>query len=79
MIIYTDHSALKHLLNKPDSKPQLIRWVLLLKEFALEIWDKKGTKNVMVDHVARLPTPLRKEGECDLPIDDSFPNGHLLL
>ena len=30
VIIYTDHSALKHLLDKGDSKPELIRWVLLL-------------------------------------------------
>jgi len=28
--IYTDHSAIKHLLSKNDSKPRLIRWVLLL-------------------------------------------------
>ena len=25
VIIYTDHSALKYLLNKPDTKPRLIR------------------------------------------------------
>nr|GEW20265.1 reverse transcriptase domain-containing protein [Tanacetum cinerariifolium] len=29
-IVYTDHSALKYLLSKQDSKPRLIRWVLLL-------------------------------------------------
>jgi len=28
--IYTNHSAIKHLLSKNDSKPRLIRWVLLL-------------------------------------------------
>jgi len=77
VIIYTDHSALKHLLDKVDSKPQLIRWVLLLQEFALEIQDKKGTENVVADNLSRLPTPLRKEGECDLPINDFFLNNHL--
>ena len=44
MIVYTDHSALKYLLNKSDAKPRLIRWVLLLQEFNLEIKDKKGHK-----------------------------------
>nr|GEW79835.1 reverse transcriptase domain-containing protein [Tanacetum cinerariifolium] len=29
-IVYTDHSALKYLLNKQDTKPRLLRWVLLL-------------------------------------------------
>nr|GEV17408.1 uncharacterized mitochondrial protein AtMg00810-like [Tanacetum cinerariifolium] len=31
-IVYTDHSALKYLLNKQDAKPRLLRWVLLLSE-----------------------------------------------
>jgi len=31
--VYSDHSALKHLLEKKDSKPRLIRWMLLLQEF----------------------------------------------
>ncbi|XP_073137485.1 uncharacterized protein [Henckelia pumila] len=31
--IYTDHSAIKHLLAKKDAKPRLIRWILLLQEF----------------------------------------------
>ena len=30
VIVYTDHSALKHLLEKKDAKPRLIRWILLL-------------------------------------------------
>jgi len=28
--VYTDQSTIKHLLSKNDSKPRLIRWVLLL-------------------------------------------------
>ena len=30
IVIFTDHSALKYLLTKQNSKAQLIRWVLLL-------------------------------------------------
>nr|GFA42061.1 reverse transcriptase domain-containing protein [Tanacetum cinerariifolium] len=40
-IMYTDHSALKYLLNKQDAKPRLLRWVLLLQEFDITIRDKK--------------------------------------
>ena len=73
VIVYTDHAALRHLLNKKDSKPRLIRWILLLQEFNLEILDKKGTANVVADHLSRLtvePSPLE-------PISDSFPDEQL--
>nr|GEV22364.1 reverse transcriptase domain-containing protein [Tanacetum cinerariifolium] len=40
-IVYTDHSALKYLLNKQDVKPRLLRLVLLLQEFDITILDKK--------------------------------------
>ncbi|GJZ12245.1 putative nucleotidyltransferase, ribonuclease H, partial [Tanacetum coccineum] len=43
-IVYTDHSALKYLFSKQDAKPRLIRWVLLLQGFDIEIKDKKGPK-----------------------------------
>jgi len=37
VIIYSNHAALKYLLTKRDAKPRLIRWILLLQEFDLEI------------------------------------------
>jgi hypothetical protein len=39
---------------KKDAKPRLIRWILLLEEFDLEIRDKKGEENSLVDHLSRL-------------------------
>nr|GFB36796.1 reverse transcriptase domain-containing protein [Tanacetum cinerariifolium] len=32
-IVYTDHSALKYLFAKKDTKARLLRWILLLQEF----------------------------------------------
>jgi hypothetical protein len=42
IIVYTDHTAIKYLLAKKDAKLRLIRWILLLQEFDVEIRDKKG-------------------------------------
>ena len=41
VIVHTDHAALRYLLTKANAKPRLIRWILLLQEFDLEIRDKK--------------------------------------
>ena len=37
VLIYSDHAALKYLFSKKDAKVRLIRWILLLQEFDLEI------------------------------------------
>nr|XP_017225158.1 PREDICTED: uncharacterized protein LOC108201377 [Daucus carota subsp. sativus] len=74
IIVYTDHAALKYLFSKKDSKARLIRWVLLLQEFDLEIRDKKGCENVVADHLPRLVV----ESTNDLPLSESFPDEHLL-
>ncbi|CAA0830969.1 Unknown protein, partial [Striga hermonthica] len=38
-IVHTDHAAIKYLFDKKDAKPRLIRWILLLQEFDVEIRD----------------------------------------
>ncbi|GJZ15494.1 reverse transcriptase domain-containing protein [Tanacetum coccineum] len=52
-IVYPDHSALKYLFSKQDVKPRLIRWVLLLQGFDIEIKDKKWAKNLVADHYVK--------------------------
>ncbi|KAM1660255.1 hypothetical protein ACFX2K_003267 [Malus domestica] len=73
VIIYTDHAALKYLLTKKEAKPRLIRWILLLQEFDIEIRDKKGSENVVVDHLSRLV-----HEEDVVPIPETFPDEQLM-
>ena len=71
--VYTDHSALKYLFAKKDAKPRLIRWILLLSEFDIEIKDKKGAENLAAGHLSRLEDPEREEIHEE-EIGDKFPH-----
>lgn len=74
VIVYTDHAALRYLLTKKEAKPRLIRWILLLQEFDLEIKDKKGSENLVADHLSRL---VREEET--LHLHDRFPDEQLMI
>ena len=74
VIVYTDQAALKYLLTKKDAKPRLIRWILLILEFDLEIKDKKGIENYVADHLSR----MQFENPQELPINDFLPDDMLL-
>ena len=76
IIIFTDHFALKYLLTKQDSKVRLIKWVLLLQEFNLQIKDKKGVENVVANHLSRLTIVHDSHNP---PINDEFPEESLFL
>lgn len=61
IIVYTDHVTLKYLVTKLNAKPRLICWILLLKEFDLEIRNKNKSENVVGDHLSQLE--LREKNE----------------
>ena len=75
VIIHTDHAAIKYLMAKKEAKPRLIKWVLLLQEFDLEIKDRKGCDNVIVDHLSRIEKTIVKEDETKLA--ENFPDEQL--
>ena len=77
VIINTDHAAIRYLMEKKDAKPRLIRWVLLLQEFDLDIKDKKGSDNVIAGHLSRLEKTSKKEKETE--IAENFPDEQLFL
>ncbi len=32
-VVYSDHTAVRYLISKQDTKPRLLQWILLLQEF----------------------------------------------
>nr|GEW36469.1 reverse transcriptase domain-containing protein [Tanacetum cinerariifolium] len=71
-IVYTDHSALKYLFAKKDSKVRLLCWVLLLQEFTFKVIDTKGAENLAADHLSRLENPHQNVLDPK-EIKESFP------
>nr|GEU36815.1 reverse transcriptase domain-containing protein [Tanacetum cinerariifolium] len=71
-IVYTDHSALKYLFAKKDSKARLVRWVLLLQEFTFNVINTKGAENVAAYHLSRLENPHQNMLDPK-EINESFP------
>ncbi|GJR61609.1 reverse transcriptase domain-containing protein [Tanacetum coccineum] len=71
-IVYTDHSAIKYLFAKKDAKARLMRWILLLQEFDIDVRDKKGAENLAADHLSRLENPHQDKLE-NKEINEAFP------
>ena len=60
-------------MKKLDGKSRLIGWMLFLREFDIEIRDKSGAENMVVDHLSKIEGPIDS-----LPIRDNFPDEHLM-
>jgi hypothetical protein len=82
--MFTDHSRLKYLVNKPVLGEWICSWLLLFQEYDFEIIVKLGRMNKGPDHLLRLehgeePTSLEDTlSDAQLltirKIDDHFPN-----
>ena len=73
VILYSNHLAIRYLHIKKNAKSRLIQWILLLQEFDLEILDKRGFENLVVNHLSRLT-----HNKDALPMHENFPNEQLL-
>ena len=54
--MFTDHSALQYLVNKPVLGGKICRWLLLFLEFEFEIVVNLGQLNAGLDHLSRIET-----------------------
>ncbi|PKU82287.1 hypothetical protein MA16_Dca017509 [Dendrobium catenatum] len=70
IIIYTNHSAFKYLMTKKDTKPRLVRWIIILQEFDVEIFYRKSTENKFVEHIFRLS--IEKYASNESEINENF-------
>ena len=57
-IVFTDHEALKSLLNTPQPSGKLARWGMALQELDLRIEYRPGKSNVRADALSRYPVSL---------------------
>ena len=65
--MFTDHSALKYLVNKPVLGGRICRWLLLFQEYDFEIIVKPGRLNAGPDHLSRIDS-----GEEPSNLDDNM-------
>jgi hypothetical protein len=71
--MFTDHFALKYLVNKPVLGGRICRWLLLFQEYDFEIIVKPGRMNKGPDHLSRL-----EHGEEPTSLEDTLPDAQIL-
>jgi hypothetical protein len=67
--MFTDHSTLKYIVNKPVLGGIICIWLLLFQEFDFEVIVKPGKLNVGPDHLSRITN-----GEEPMNLEDKFPD-----
>ena len=70
--MYTDHSALKYLVNKLVLGGNICISLLLFQEFDFEVVVKPGRLNVRPDHLSMI-----ESGEDPTNLEDNFPDVQL--
>ena len=50
----------------------------MLQEFDWEVRDKKGSENLVADHLSRLDQDGLKKNDDDMPINETFHDEYLL-
>ena len=70
--MFTNHSALNYLVNKPVLGGMICRWLILFKEYDFEIIVKPEILNLGPDHLSRL-----ESGEEPTSLDKGLPDAQL--
>ena len=70
--MFTDHSALKYLVNNPVLGGRICRWLLLFQEYDFEIIVKPGRLNAGPDHLSWIDS-----GEEPSNLDENLPDAPL--
>ena len=65
--VYTDHEALKSLLNTPQPSGKLARWGMAIQELNLKILHRSGRANANADALSRSPLPLADTDQVNSP------------
>eukprot|EP00171_Calliarthron_tuberculosum_P013936 IDg13936t1 len=68
--IYTDHQALRWLMEITDPSGRLMRWRLRLAEYDFDVWYKKGNINCQGDCMSR----LHSDSHTVVEVDDEIPS-----
>ena len=70
--MFTDHSALKYLVNNPVLGGRICRWLILFQEYDFEIIVKPERMNLGPDHLSML-----ESGEEAISLDEGLPDAQL--
>jgi hypothetical protein len=70
--MFTDHSSLRYLFNKPVLGGRICIWLLFFKEFDFEVMVNPRRLNGRLDHLSRITN-----GEKPSNLEDKFPNAQL--